>query len=37
VKKAKSTGIYAIIWLVILLTAFSLVDIVVNFIYYLGS
>lgn len=37
VKKAKSTGIFAIIWLVLLLTAFSLVEIVVNFIYYLGS
>lgn len=37
VKKAKSTGIYAIIWLFLLLTAFSLVDIVVTFIYSIGS
>ncbi len=33
VKKAKSTAIYALIWLILALTAFSLVDILVTFVY----
>ncbi len=33
VKKAKSTAIFALIWLVITLTAFPLIDILLNFIY----
>jgi hypothetical protein len=33
VKKAKSTTIFAIIWLVIALVSFPLVDILLNFIY----
>ena len=37
VKKAKTTGIYAIIGLFLLLLAFPLVDIVINFVYGLGS
>lgn len=37
VKSAKSTAIYAIIWLVLTLTAFSLVDILINFIYSLRT
>lgn len=37
VKKAKTTGIYAVIGLLLLLLAFPLVDIVVNFVYGLGS
>lgn len=36
VKKAKTTGVYAIIGLFLLLLAFPLVDIVVNFVYRLG-
>ncbi len=36
VKKAKTTGVYAIIGLLLLLLAFPLVDIVVNFIYSLS-
>lgn len=36
IKKAKMTGIYAVGWLLLLLTAFSLVDILVNFIYNLS-
>ena len=36
VKKAKTTGVYAIIGLFLLLLAFPLVDIVVNFVYKLG-
>jgi hypothetical protein len=35
-KSAKNTAIYAIIGLILLLTAFPLVDILVNFIYNLG-
>lgn len=37
VKKAKTTGIYAVIGLLLLLVAFPLVDIVVNFVYGLGT
>lgn len=33
IKKAKMTGVYALIGLILLLTAFPLVDIIVNFIY----
>ena len=33
VKKAKTTGVYAIIGLFLLLLAFPLVDILVNFVY----
>lgn len=36
VKKAKMTGVYAIMGLLLLLTAFPLVDIIVNFIYNLS-
>ena len=36
-KSAKNTAIYAIIGLILLLTAFPLVDILVNFIYNLGT
>lgn len=36
VKKAKMTGVYAITGLLLLLTAFPLVDIIVNFIYNLS-
>lgn len=32
-KKAKTTGIYSLIGLILLLTAFGLVDIFINFIY----
>ncbi len=37
VKKAKTTGVYAVIGLLLLLVAFPLVDIVVNFVYGLGT
>ena len=37
VKKAKTTGVYAIIGLLLLLLAFPLVDILVNFVYGLGA
>jgi hypothetical protein len=37
VKKAKTTGVYAIIGLLLLLLAFPLVDIMVNFVYGLGA
>ena len=37
VKKAKTTGVYAIIGLLLILLAFPLVDIVVNFVYGLGT
>jgi hypothetical protein len=33
IKKAKSTATFALIWLIIALTSFSLVSILVNFIY----
>jgi hypothetical protein len=36
-KKAKNTGVFALIGLILLLIAFPLVDIVVNFIYSFGS
>jgi Type IV secretion system pilin len=36
VKKAKMTGIYAVIGLFLLLLAFPLVDILINFIYSLA-
>lgn len=35
-KKAKNTGIYAVIGLILLMSAFGLVDIIINFIYGLG-
>ena len=37
VKKAKTTGIYALIGLLLLLLAFPLVNIVIRFIYSLGE
>ncbi len=37
VKKAKMTGIYALIGLLLLLIAFPLVDIIINFLYSLGT
>jgi hypothetical protein len=37
VKKAKTTGIYALIWLLLLLVAFPMVDTVVNFVYAIGG
>jgi hypothetical protein len=37
VKKAKMTGIYAVIGLFLLLLAFPLVDILINFIYSLAQ
>lgn len=37
VKKAKMTGIYALIGLILSLTAFALVDIIINFIYEIAS
>ncbi len=37
VKTAKSTAVYAMIWLVLTLTAFALVDILINFIYNLWT
>ena len=37
VKSAKNTAVYAIIGLILLLTAFPLVDIIVNFLYDLGT
>lgn len=33
IKKAKTTWVYALIWLFILLISFPLVDIIVNFVY----
>ena len=33
IKHAKSTGVYAVIGLVLLMASFGLVDIVINFIY----
>ena len=36
-KKAKNTGIYAVIWLLLLLASFGLVDIVIKFVFDLGS
>jgi Type IV secretion system pilin len=36
VKKAKTTGIYAISGLLLLLLAFPLVDIIINFVYSLA-
>ncbi len=37
IKKAKTTGIYSVIGLVLLLVAFPLVDILVKFVYGLGT
>ena len=37
IKKAKNTGVYALIGLILLLVAFPSVDIVINFIYSLAS
>lgn len=37
IKKAKTTGIYAVIWILLLLVAFPLVDIVINFVYSLSA
>jgi len=37
IKKAKSTGVYAIMGLILLLVAFPFVDIMINFVYSLGG
>lgn len=36
IKNAKGTLIYAVIWLILLLIAFPLVDIIIGFIYSFG-
>lgn len=36
-KKAKNTGIYAVIGLLLLMASFGLVDIVIQFVFELGS